>query len=64
MIPTSQFTNKTKTSVGVNSTYEAITISRIVADDDGALKIIQMEEFVDSKTLLETIKAYEAAGPK
>jgi len=56
------FTNKTKTSFGLDSTYEAICIAHVATDDDGSLKIKQMEEFVDSKTLIDNMKAYAAAG--
>jgi len=56
----SQFTNVTKTSVGIDSTYEAITIAEIVTDE-GSLKIKKIEEFIDSKTFLDTTKAIEAA---
>jgi len=43
-------------------TYEAITIAHVVTDEDGSLKIKKLEEFVDSNTLIDIIKAYEAAG--
>ena len=59
-----QFTNVTKTVIGVDTVYEAITIAHIVTDDDGSLKIKYLEEFVDSKVLTETIQAYAAAAPK
>jgi hypothetical protein len=40
---------------------EAITIAHIVTDEDGSLKIMQIEEFVDSKGQLDSIQALEAA---
>jgi hypothetical protein len=51
----------TKTKAGENPPYEAIVISTIAPDDDGSLKIKYMEEFVDSKTKLELLKAFAAA---
>jgi len=60
----SQFTSLTKSSIGVDTTHEAITIAHIVTDDDGSLKIKKTEEFVDSKTYLETMRAYGAAKAK
>ena len=57
-------TNKTKTSVGVDATLESIYISHIVTDEDGSLKIKQVEEFTDSKAFVEFIQALGAAGVK
>ena len=62
MVFTPQFTNNTKTVFGLETTYEAVVTAHIVTDEGGSLKIKKIEEFVDSKTLIETIKAYEAAG--
>jgi len=55
------FTNKAKSSFGLDSTYEAICILQVVTDDDGSLKIKQMEEFADSKVLNDLLKAYGVA---
>jgi len=46
----------------VDSIYEAITITQVVTDADGSLKIKQIEEFVDSDSLIKTIEAYKKAG--
>lgn len=61
---TPQWTNKAKTSIGVDMTYEAISIAHIVTDEDGNLKIKQFEQFVDSKTYLDAMQAFAAAGAK
>jgi hypothetical protein len=59
--PTTQVTNKTKTSVGVEMTRELIIITDFVTDEDGSLKIKQMEEFTDSKVYLDFYQAIAAA---
>ena len=38
-------------------------IFEIVTDDDGSLKILQLEEFVDSNTYLENARVIAAARP-
>jgi hypothetical protein len=43
---------------------ESIFIGHIVTDEDGSLKIKQVEEFTDSKTYLEVMQAAAAAGAK
>ena len=40
---------------------EMIFIAHIVSNEDGSLKIIQFEEFTDSKSYLEFYKAFAAA---
>jgi len=60
----SQWTNKTKTSIGVDTTYEAISIAHVVTDEDGSLKIKQIEQFVDSKAYLDSLQAFAAAKAK
>lgn len=57
-------TNKTKTSLGIDSTIESIYISHIVADDDGSLKIKEVEEFTDSQAFSKFVEALTAAGAK
>ena len=37
--------------------YEAITITHIVTDGDGSLKITKIEDFIDSKSHLEAMQA-------
>jgi len=54
----------TKTSLGIETTYEAITIAHVVTDEDGSLKIKKIEEFIDSKTFLESMQAFAAAKAK
>jgi len=44
--------------------YEAITISHIVPDENGDLVIKKIEEFIDSKTYLESMQAVAAALAK
>jgi len=58
------FNQLTKTKVGIDMAYEAINIVDIVTDDDGSLKIKKVEEFVDSKALVDFMQALEAAKPK
>lgn len=43
---------------------ESIFIGHIVTDEDGSLKIKQIEEFTDSKAYLDYIQAIEAAKAK
>jgi hypothetical protein len=57
-------TNKAKTSVGVEMNHEAIFITHVVTDEDGSLKIKQIEEFTDSKAELDFIEAIAASGAK
>ena len=64
MIPTPQFTHNAKISVGVESTRESILIVHIITDEDGSLKIKQVEEFTDSKAELDLVQAIAAAGAK
>ena len=58
---TLQLTTETKTKIGVDGTFELINISHIVTEEDGSLKIKKMEDFVDSKSNIDIIKAYDAA---
>ena len=41
--------------------YEAINIVEVVKDDDGTLKIKEIQEFIDSKSFLDSLQAIEAA---
>jgi hypothetical protein len=43
---------------------ESIFIGNIVTDEDGSLKIKQIEEFTDSKSYLDFIQAIAAAKAK
>ena len=45
-------------------TYEAINILHIVTDEDGSLKIKKIEEFIDSKSYLDSVQAFAAAKVK
>ena len=56
--------NKTKTSIGVERIRESIFIADIVTDEDGSLKIKNLEEFTDSKAELDFAQAIAAAGVK
>ena len=64
MVPTytTQVTNKVNTAIGVEMTRESIFIGHIVTDEDGNLKIKQMEEFTDSKAYLGGITQAIAAA--
>jgi len=59
----SQFTHNTKTSIGVDSFYEAIIITHIVADEDGSLKVKNIEEFIDSKRFSTMCGCLRRQGP-
>jgi hypothetical protein len=64
VIPTSQITNKAKTSIGVEMNRELIFIGHIIINEDGSLKIKQIEEFTDSKSYLDFTQAITAAKAK
>ena len=57
-------TNKTKTSIGVEMSRESIFIGHVVTDEDGSLKLKQVEEFTDSKTYLDFTQAIAEATAK
>ena len=48
-------------SVGLETTHESVFIVHIVTDDDGSLKVKQVEEFRDSKTFIDIRKSMGAA---
>jgi len=50
-----------KTAIEVDVTRESIYIAQIIVDEDGSLKIKQMEEFTDSKSHLDMVQAVKAA---
>ncbi|KAF9785446.1 hypothetical protein BJ322DRAFT_1063262 [Thelephora terrestris] len=58
------FTNKANTSLGVEMVRESIMIGQIVTDEDGSLKIKRIEEFTDSKSYLDLLKALGEARAK
>ena len=60
----SQFTQRVKTTVGVEMVYEAIDITDVEKDEDGNLKIKQIQEFIDSKSFLDSLEAIQAAQAK
>ena len=53
-----------KTSIGVELNRESIFIAHIVTDEDGSLKIKQVEDFTDSKAYLDFIQAVAEARAK
>jgi len=55
---------KKKTSIGVDMNRELIFIGHIVTDEDGSLKIRQIEEFTDSKAHLDFAQAVAAIKAK
>ena len=62
---TLQISTKLKTVIpGVETVRESILIDHIVTDEDGSLKIKQVEEFTDSKSHLDFIQAMGAATAK
>ena len=65
MVPAPQVTNRVGTAVGVEVVRESIFIGHIVTDEDGSLKIKQIEEFTDSKAYLGgVVQAIAAAKAK
>ena len=64
LVPVPQVTNRTKTLLGDEINRESIYILYIVTDEDGSLKIKQLEDFTDSKTHLDYIQAIAAANAK
>ena len=52
------------TSIGVEMLHESIFIAEIVTDEDGSLKVKQLEEFTDSKAEYDFAQAMAAAGVK
>ena len=56
-IPTVE-TDTSPTSSGLNAPYEALVIATIFTDDDGTLKIKQIEGFWDSQAYVERIKSF------
>ena len=64
MVPTPQANNKVMTSIGVEMIHESIFIADIVTDEDGSLKVKQLEEFTDSKAEYDFVQAMVAAGAK
>ena len=54
---TPQVFHKASTSFGFDIHRESIFIAHIVTDDEGSLKIKQLEDFTDSKLYLEGIQA-------
>jgi hypothetical protein len=64
MVPTPQVNNKVMTSIGVEMNHESIYIAHIITDEDGSLKVKQLEEFTDSKAECDFVQAMVAAGVK
>ena len=62
--PTPQLTTRANTSVGVEMIRESVIIGHIATDEDGSLKIKQIEEFTDSKAFLDFVQAVTAAKSK
>ena len=64
MISTLQFTNKVRTRHGANPPYESMINATFILNEYGALKIDRVDEFVDSKTYLQNMKAATVAHAK
>ncbi|KAF9647681.1 hypothetical protein BDM02DRAFT_3116652 [Thelephora ganbajun] len=58
------FTAKGQTTLGVEMIRESINIGHIVTDEDGSLKIKQIEDFTDSKTYFDFVQAIAAIKAK
>ncbi|KAF9785413.1 hypothetical protein BJ322DRAFT_1108848 [Thelephora terrestris] len=56
--------NKVKTSIGVEMIRESMFVFRITADEDGALKITQIDDFTDTKSQNDWFKAIAEAKAK
>ena len=59
--PNAQFTGKAMTSIGWLDQQEVIITFHIVTDEDGSLKLIRIDEFLDSKACVDLFKAIEEA---
>ena len=46
---------------GIDTKYEAIYITHFITDDDGSLKIKQIDEFMDSEVCSRVYKALAEA---
>lgn len=57
VVLTLQFSLEAKTSIGVDLDREQIQIVTFVTDDDGILKMKDVEAFIDSKGHLDFVKA-------
>ena len=64
VVPISQLTLKSKTSIGVEVDRESILIVTFSTDGDGILKMKQAETFVDSRAYLDFSKAAAEAKAK
>ena len=64
VVLTPQLTTRANTSVGVEMIRESILTGHTVTDDDGSLKLKQIEEFTDSKAFLDFVQAVTAAKTK
>jgi hypothetical protein len=49
-----------KTVIGVDTIRESIYIAQIVPDENGSLKVKQIEDFTDSKAHLDFVQAVMA----
>lgn len=58
---TPQLTAKADAKIGIEMIREMILIAYIVTDDDGSLKIKQLDEFTDSKANVDFFKAVAEA---
>lgn len=47
--------------MGIDMNRESISIIHFVTDEDGSLKIKQIEEFIDTKTYFDFLQAVQAA---
>ncbi|KAF9779289.1 hypothetical protein BJ322DRAFT_1221577 [Thelephora terrestris] len=61
VVPITQISSLTKTRIGVEMDREMLLIAHVVTDDDGSLKIKQLEEFVDSVAYREFYQAVHTA---
>ena len=51
-----------KTTIGIEKNRDTILIVHFVTDEDGSLKLIKREDFMDSKAELDFAQAVAATG--
>jgi hypothetical protein len=62
VVSTTQATYKVKTTIGIEKSRDTILIVHFVTDEDGSLKLIKREDFMDSKAELDFAQAVTATG--
>lgn len=64
LVSTPQFSQTATTTIGINTSFEAIKITHVGPDEEGNLKIKCIEEFVDPEAYKNTMQVIAAAKAK